>query len=628
MADKKRCVCGKEVVPLKSGDPRKHVCNAPNGPEWAWPDLPPMTGVAVVDVDETDPFVSPNTACTHPAGFTWGDDGIGHSGSVCMMCGAEEDLTGPRVPEENWNGTAPEDIDSPTEELLAAIDDQPHPAENWNGTGRPRPSASTVKMPEPTPQEDKPRLLDTLAAAQAEVHAEVPVPVQQRAAAGLMSLAGQVVSAAGEAASIGAQQMADSFSMPTPQGSGPVRGSVRATAATESRPDTADPFSTPTPSVVLGSATDQPDTWRNSYGQYVIKDPRTGDYKRNRKGKPQGFTRATTFAKTLIDQFGIHQWELRTVLVGLASRPDLVRKAQGLDVTEDRDALQDIIAAAKDAAGGNAAASDGTEFHTVTEWIDAGRMAPADAPEKFRPEAMAYVEEMHAAGLTTKPEWIERVLFTDRVGEDVAGTTDRILLERNGQHVIGDVKSGKGVDLGQREIAMQLKHYAMAVNQFGLYVKTSPPPRPGTDDPAQTGHWEPWTGPPVSEEYGIVMHVPLIRPKGTPAYCDIYRIDLTGVAPYEVQGAHRGAAWVRGWRKAKGFLSPYHAPAAVEYRVESVTMTPEPAPRQRTWAEAFGSVTTPEEANRLWQAAVNAGMGDVDLASNVALARRALQSHG
>ncbi len=28
--------------------------------------------------------------CTHPRGFEWGDDGNGHSGSVCMICGAEE----------------------------------------------------------------------------------------------------------------------------------------------------------------------------------------------------------------------------------------------------------------------------------------------------------------------------------------------------------------------------------------------------------------------------------------------------------------------------------------------------------------------------------------------------------
>ncbi len=437
-----------------------------------------------------------------------------------------------------------------------------------------------------------------------------------------------------ESAAIGAQQMADAFSMPTPQGSGPVRVSgSQFTSWMAGSPgpvtEQPDPFSTPTAvAAPLGSATGQPKTWRNSYGQYVIKDPRTGDYKRSRRGVPQGFTRATTFAKTLIDQFGIHQWEMRTLLAGLALRPDLAAKARGLDVAADKDALQAIIAAAKDAAGGNDAATDGTDFHTVTEHLDAGVMRPEDVPEKFKPEAEQYLQKMALAGLTTRPEWIERVLFTDRVGEDVAGTADRILIERNGTHVIGDVKSGKGVDLGQREIAMQLKHYAMSVNQYGLYVKTSPPPRPGTDDPEQTGYWEPWTGPPVSEEYGIVMHVPLVRPDGRPAYCDLYRIDLRGVNAYGVDKAHHGAAWVRGWRKEKGFLSPYQAPAAETLTGHVRAAEPRPAAVQtaptRTWAQAFASVTTPEEANRLWQAAVDAGMDQDTLNVHVANARVAL----
>lgn len=575
------CNCGKRVSAKKDNNPRAHACNAASGPMWANLDHILGSGerseettpqpIVPADVDETDPFVSP-TVVEHVHFYRYGDDDNGHSGSFCN-CGKEEP-------------------------------DDPEP-ENWNGTGRPRPSASNVKMPEPEIATGKPRLLDTL-----RDHASRMTPAL-------------------ESAAIGVQQMADAFSMPTPQGSGPVRGSAQALLADQDARDVAglagvpDPFSAPTPTAApLGSATDQFQTWRNSYGQYVIKDPRTGDYKRNRSGRPQGFTRATTFAKTLIDQFGIHQWEMRTLLAGLALRPDLAAKARGLDVAADKDALQSIIAEAKDAAGGNDAATDGTDFHTVTEWIDAGRMEPEGAPEKFRPEAVAYARAMAEAGLTTKPEWIERVLFTDRVGEDVAGTADRILMERDGTHVIGDVKSGKGVDLGQREIAMQLKHYAMAVNQFGLYKKTSAPPRPGPlgiNDPEQTGHWEPWTGPPVSEEYGIVMHVPLVRPEGTPEYCDIYRIDLRGVDPYAVDRAHHGAAWVRGWRKEKGFLSPYSPPAAVQ------------AAPTRTWAEAFASVTTPEEANRLWQAAKDAGMDDLELNVHVQSAHEALmklQGHG
>lgn len=536
MATYGKCVCGKSVSEKKDGTPRAHICNAEGGPAWAvaagWSAQP----VVPADVDET------------------------------------------------------EELDSPTEELLAAVDDQPDPEENWNGTGRPRPSASTVKVPEPEPQEDKPRLLDTLREAQASVMGEVPMTPEQ------------------ESAAIGAQQMADAFSMPTPQGSGPVRVSGNQftswmAGAPVPTPDQPDPFSTPTHvAPPLGSATDQPETERDRYGRYLIKDPRTGDFKRNRRGTPEGFTRATTYGKTLLDQFGIHQWEMRSVLAGLARRPDLVARAKGLDVTDDKDILNAIAAEAKDAAGGNEAASDGTEFHTVTEWIDTGRMLPKDAPEKFRAEALAYAAKMEEAGLQTRTGFIERVTFTDRGGEDVAGTADRVLLERNGTPVVGDVKSGKGVDLAQREIAIQLKVYAMGINQFGLYNKS-------------TKMWEPWTGPPVSEDYGIVMHVPVVRPEGTEAYCDLYRIDLRGVPPYEVSSAMHAAAWVREWRKQKGFLSPYYAPSSGD----------QPA---RTWADAFSTVTTPEEANRLWEEARDAGMDSATLGGYVEVARQALQLRG
>lgn len=685
MATYGKCACGKRVMEKKDGTPRAHICNAPGGPEWAvsaQPVVPadvdetehvctyapggrgtenrcacgkpaadgpveiPAPGKVTDDplrmpwtrdtghrfilrteesfradcghvVQNGAPYrerpeggyecrgewtlaadapvpscmigrpdtldrVPADDQCTHPRGFTWADDGNGHSGAHCERCGAEGDP---------WVAPIPE--------------------ENWNGTGRPRPSASTVKMPEPESQADKPRLLDTLAAA------------QERAAAGLVGLAGQVVGAA--QAAVQANQ--DAFTLPTPQGSGPRRGAAPAThtgvpamhsgaapaylAQDAAERDAApDPFSTPTHvAPPLGSATDQPETERDRYGRYLIKDPRTGDFKRNRRGTPEGFTRATTYAKALVDQFGIHQWEMRSVLAGLALRPDLVARAKGLDVADDKDILNAIATEAKDVAGGNEAADDGTEFHTVTEWIDTGKMDPENAPEKFRAEALAYAGKMSTAGLSTEFGWIERVTFTDRGGEDVAGTADRILRERNGRLVVGDVKSGKGIDLAQREIAIQLKVYAMGINQFGLYNKS-------------TKQWEPWTGPPVSEEYGIVMHVPVVRPEGTEAYCDLHRIDLRGVAPYEVSSAMHAAAWVREWRKQKGFASPYHAPA-VGTLTGHVQAAVQPAPT-RTWAEAFSTVTTPEEANRLWQAAVDAGMGDVDLASNVALARRAL----
>lgn len=53
-----------------------HRYTDPSGTEWIHPG-------EVADCRLPD-------CCTHPQGFEWGDDGNGHSGSVCMTCGAEE----------------------------------------------------------------------------------------------------------------------------------------------------------------------------------------------------------------------------------------------------------------------------------------------------------------------------------------------------------------------------------------------------------------------------------------------------------------------------------------------------------------------------------------------------------
>ena len=171
---KRYCICGKSITARKDGTPRAHVCTGAV-PVWA-EDVVPGQPVVPADVDETE--------CTHPGGFTWADDGNGHEGSVCRVCGAEEP-------------------DSPTEEprpptsalgIAMAANEA-----NWNGTGRPRPSASNVAMPPAEPVTEQPRSLDWLSAASAGAGTvlDAMTPVQQM-----------------EAASIGMQQMARSMGGP------------------------------------------------------------------------------------------------------------------------------------------------------------------------------------------------------------------------------------------------------------------------------------------------------------------------------------------------------------------------------------------------------------------------------
>ncbi len=334
----------------------------------------------------------------------------------------------------------------------------------------------------------------------------------------------------------------------------------------------------PTPEL---SVSGQPEARRDRYGRYMMRHPVTGELH-----KSAGFTRATTFAKSLSDSFGLNQWGKRMVLKGLAQRPDLLDLAHGLDVREDRAAMDKICEDAATHAGNKVAANQGTAFHTTTERLDAGLIRIGDVPPRQAPEANAYWQSMKANGLATRREWIERSTMTDIPGEMVAGTFDRILTERNGQHVIGDVKSGRSIELGIGEIAIQLWVYAVGVNQFGIYDRL-------------TNTWTP--GPKVSEEYAIVMHVPVQRDDGRPAYCDLVRVDLT-----EIAHAAKAAAWVRKWRKSgKGLASPY-------------------VPQGRDWDAEFGSVANGPQAGALWQEARAAGVSGLELNRLVALAQRAL----
>src|SRR5574338_583746 len=73
----------------------------------------------------------------------------------------------------------------------------------------------------------------------------------------------------------------------------------------------------------------RPEPKRDRYGRYLIPHPDTG--------KETAWTRATTFAKTVSDTFGLTKWELRMVSLGLAKRPDLLAQVAGVLDPADRD---------------------------------------------------------------------------------------------------------------------------------------------------------------------------------------------------------------------------------------------------------------------------------------------------
>lgn len=205
------------------------------------------------------------------------------------------------------------------------------------------------------------------------------------------------------------------------------------------------------------SGQQEPD--RDRWGRYMIM------------GSPH--TRATTFAKLGANTKAIEAWNERNVIRGLTLRPDLLMLANGLEVKRDRNDLNSIAAQAKDAAGSKVAANIGTAYHAFTERIDARLMTLQQVPSQYMRRVRQYSDALSRAGLTTRPEWIERTtaVRADQVGAPlpVAGTLDRIFQLPDGSLVIGDLKTGSDLSYGEMEIEVQLALYAHGVNTHGLF---------------------------------------------------------------------------------------------------------------------------------------------------------------
>jgi hypothetical protein len=334
------------------------------------------------------------------------------------------------------------------------------------------------------------------------------------------------------------------------------------------------------------AAAEQPEPARDRWGRYLLLHPRTG--------KPQAWTRTTTFAKSCADTFALSQWGARMTVVGLTMRGDLLALAHGKDVSKDKKALDRIVEDAKSAAGDKVAANKGTALHSFTELVDTGRGTVADVPEAQRADVCAYRAAMEDAGL----EVVLAERITAVTGFDVAGTFDRVLrltrdlpgIGRAGEYLIGDLKTGRDLSYGWGEIAVQLAVYAHGVNDSGVWD-------------AVAGVWEqPHSLDDINvrmavrEDVGIVMHLPVGK-----AECTLYRVDLA-----EGWKASRLCAEVREWRKAKNLAAPVSvAETAVPMASVTAIAPAQPVVRQPSWEERFSAVQSKQQAAELYESARN-----------------------
>ncbi len=341
-------------------------------------------------------------------------------------------------------------------------------------------------------------------------------------------------------------------------------------------------------------------------GRYALPDPVTG--------AKRTWTRATTMAETVSDLYSLNLWRIRMVLIGLARFPDLLDDLQEIDGDGEegkldpkihKDILNKIGFKAQALAGAKVPATWGTEMHTCIERLSRDEITLDEVPEKYNDEVTAWAAAMQEADLSAVPHLIERRIVVPLYG--TAGTLDqvdrvhrgrsirlgnRIVRLNAGDHIVGDVKSGRDLDYGWGEISIQMSIYAQGIRLGKVAVWD-----PEADEGEGAWTWEDAGIPPksVRTDVGVVMHVPI--GSGT---CTLHWIDLE-----EGWKAVQLCEAVRDWRRVKGLNMPFS--------IAEVQTSKPPVVRELSWEERFHAVTTKEQARMVYRSYLAAG-GDPDSA--------------
>lgn len=248
---------------------------------------------------------------------------------------------------------------------------------------------------------------------------------------------------------------------------------------------------------------------RDRWGRYLLPDPDSG--------KDKAWTRATTWASTVADTYGLTQWQLRMVAKGIATRRDLYALAAATPV-EDRKTFDRLVNDAKEAAAASSGANLGTALHAFTERLDRGEVV--EAPDPWQADIDAYRKAMTERGVQVHRQWIERITIVRSLS--VAGTFDRVVTV-DGRRMIADVKTGKDLSYSWGEIAIQLAIYAHADAIWN----------------DRAGAYEDM--PTVDTDRALVMHVPVGK-----GWCQLHEVDIA--AGWQMA---QTCADVRKWRSRR-----------------------------------------------------------------------------
>lgn len=404
--------------------------------------------------DCTAPECTPDAVHVHR--YTWGDDGVGNSGSFCR-CGKEE----PSMPlDRNVRPAVTAAYEGECTECFGSISVGDQIRSDGDGGWE---CAQHAEGDRPEPE------------------ATPPVNGVQRAAEAFL---GMVVSQT------------------------PARSATDPDAAQRAAEDF----------MSSASKVDKPKDQTNRYG-YLITDPETGMFRRFKNGNIHGWTRCTTFVKATSNTKALGDWRQRNTLIGAAKRPDLAMRAHGLTHEEHKAELDRIVDQLDEIAGAKVASGHGTEIHNAFEGIANGLMTLDDVDPKWRGLTELYLAKMAAYGLEPCPGLVEQTTMTHQYG-GVAGRFDEIRYHRpSGTYIMCDTKSGRHVEnYGKNEVPAQLSIYVDGFNQYGIYDWPEEPSDP--DAEWGPGTWRRPVDADgnrihVRTDWGAVIHTPI---QGEDAY--------------------------------------------------------------------------------------------------------------
>ncbi len=317
------------------------------------------------------------------------------------------------------------------------------------------------------------------------------------------------------------------------------------------------------------------DVARDGYGRYLIprypldRPMQPGEEPIKGEGMAQPWTRVSTLAKTVQDNYGLGVWQQRMVVKGMSVRPDLYALAAATRL-EDKSTLDSIAEQAKDAANIKASANLGTALHAFTDQVDAGEDVTVPAP--WDADVAAYKAALARYEIALMPGHQEvRVVdpsLADGKAAGVAGTFDRIVMWR-GRPTVADLKTGTDpLKYGAGEISIQLGRYAKAWAMWdGEFFRPMPAD--------------------LRTDVALVIHLAA----GT-GVCEVYEVDLN-----PGHEATKLCMAVRYWRnEAKGIYSKLGVVVADPARTEPVSTVSTAG--QAALPAAIGTVVVePDEEN-------------------------------